>query len=132
MTYISEDLWRIILENGVRNSNFTAKDLCSFAQTCKLFLQVGNEDSIWSPLLAADVNKEEPYWPKADLSFSASAKTRVLLRRAMNTYVKRMLEEIPTQQEKEMLAIQEGSVEDELSELDLVEMNNLVDLDFLD
>ncbi|KAM7266657.1 hypothetical protein ACFE04_004554 [Oxalis oulophora] len=152
-------MWRIILENGVRSCNFTAKDLCSFAQTCKLFLQVGSEDSIWSPLLVVDsfaqtcklflqvgiedsiwspllvvdANKEEPYWldnvfwsnssdlnlipnhhrlwsPKADFSFSASSTTPILLRCAMNTCMQRMQEEISTQQEKDMLAIQEGSL----------------------
>ncbi|XP_021733212.1 F-box protein SKIP24-like isoform X2 [Chenopodium quinoa] len=60
MAELPEELWRKILEMGVKPSNkhnnngFTFKELCCTAITCKRLHRLSNEPSLWSSLLSSD------------------------------------------------------------------------------
>ncbi|XVF30693.1 hypothetical protein REPUB_Repub16aG0080000 [Reevesia pubescens] len=52
---VPDELWRKILEIGIKASNFTYKDLCCVSISCRLLHRLSNEDSLWSHLLYVDI-----------------------------------------------------------------------------
>ncbi|KAJ8763141.1 hypothetical protein K2173_025526 [Erythroxylum novogranatense] len=51
---LPDELWRQILEIGIRNSKFTYKDLCCISISCRRLRRLSSEDSLWSHLLFSD------------------------------------------------------------------------------
>ncbi|XP_017975984.1 PREDICTED: F-box protein SKIP24 isoform X1 [Theobroma cacao] len=51
---LPDELWRKILEIGIKSSNFIFKDLCSISISCRRLHRLSNEDSLWSHLLSVD------------------------------------------------------------------------------
>ncbi|GAV82772.1 F-box-like domain-containing protein [Cephalotus follicularis] len=51
---LPDELWREILEMGIKKSKFTYKDLCSVSISCRHLHRLSNEDSLWSHLLFFD------------------------------------------------------------------------------
>ncbi|XVF42674.1 hypothetical protein PTKIN_Ptkin01aG0383600 [Pterospermum kingtungense] len=51
---LPDELWRKILETGIKASNFTYKDLCCVSICCRRLHRLSNEDSLWSHLLSVD------------------------------------------------------------------------------
>ncbi|KAG2305458.1 hypothetical protein Bca52824_034109 [Brassica carinata] len=51
---IPEELWRKILEIGVKSSTFSYKDLCCISISSRRLCRLSSEDSLWSFLLVVD------------------------------------------------------------------------------
>ncbi|XP_021667903.2 F-box protein SKIP24 [Hevea brasiliensis] len=54
MSGLPDELWRQILEIGIRNSKFSYKDLCCVSISCRRLHRLSSEDSLWSYLLFSD------------------------------------------------------------------------------
>ncbi|XP_021743379.1 F-box protein SKIP24-like isoform X2 [Chenopodium quinoa] len=60
MAELPDELWRKVLEMGVKTSNnhnnngFSFKELCCTAISCKRLHRLSNEPSLWSSLLSSD------------------------------------------------------------------------------
>ncbi|KAM7278613.1 hypothetical protein ACFE04_005747 [Oxalis oulophora] len=48
---LPDDLWRQILERGIKLSNFNHRNLCSLSIVCRRLHRLSDEDSLWSSLL---------------------------------------------------------------------------------
>ncbi|XP_022718789.1 F-box protein SKIP24 isoform X2 [Durio zibethinus] len=51
---LPDELWRNILEIGIKVSNFTYKDLCCVSISCRRLHRLSNEAPLWSHLLSVD------------------------------------------------------------------------------
>ncbi|XP_050226167.1 F-box protein SKIP24 isoform X2 [Mercurialis annua] len=54
MSGLPDELWRQILEIGIKNSKFCYKDLCCISISCRCLRRLSGEDSLWSHLLSTD------------------------------------------------------------------------------
>uniref|UniRef100_A0A2P2KLF8 Uncharacterized protein MANES_13G150700 n=1 Tax=Rhizophora mucronata TaxID=61149 RepID=A0A2P2KLF8_RHIMU len=54
MLGLPDELWRHILETGIRKSQFTYRDLCCISIVCRRLHRLSGEDTIWSTLLSSD------------------------------------------------------------------------------
>lgn len=68
---MGDDVWRKILEDGIKNSKLTFKDLCNISMCCKILHRIANEDSLWNVLLLSDF-PPQPFSPSTS---SISSKT---------------------------------------------------------
>ncbi|KAK4743362.1 hypothetical protein SAY87_001363 [Trapa incisa] len=62
MSILQDELWRFILEIGVRgpNPSLTYKELCCLAMTSRRFLRLASEDSLWTCILSSDFPPSSP------------------------------------------------------------------------
>ncbi|KAF5749143.1 F-box protein SKIP24 [Tripterygium wilfordii] len=51
---LPDELWRRILEIGIRDSGFDYKDLCCISISCRRFHRLSVDDSLWSHLFSSD------------------------------------------------------------------------------
>ncbi|XP_002530951.2 F-box protein SKIP24 [Ricinus communis] len=54
MSGLPDELWRQIIEFGIRSSNFSYKDLCCISICCRRLHRLSNEHSFWSHFLSSD------------------------------------------------------------------------------
>ncbi|KAK6944526.1 hypothetical protein RJ641_025628 [Dillenia turbinata] len=54
MSVLPDELWRTILESGIRCSSLNYRDLCCVSMTSRRLHRLSLEDSFWSLLLASD------------------------------------------------------------------------------
>ncbi|KAF5475710.1 hypothetical protein F2P56_007486 [Juglans regia] len=54
MSILPDELWRRILELGIRSRCFTYKDLCCISISCRRLRRISDEDWLWSRLLFFD------------------------------------------------------------------------------
>jgi hypothetical protein len=73
ISFLPEELWRRILEIGIKSSGFTYKDLCSISISCRRFHRLSNEQSFWSHLLSSD-------FPSSSSSSKTNSSTKTLYR----------------------------------------------------
>ncbi|XWS64933.1 hypothetical protein CRYUN_Cryun05aG0046900 [Craigia yunnanensis] len=62
---LPDELWRKILEIGIKASNFTYKDLCCVSIGCRRFHRLSNENSLWSYLLSVNFPNQIPSPPSS-------------------------------------------------------------------
>ncbi|OMO88007.1 hypothetical protein CCACVL1_08597 [Corchorus capsularis] len=62
---LPDELWRKILEIGIKASNFTYKDLCCVSISCRRLRRLSDEDSLWSHLLSVDFPNQIPSPPSS-------------------------------------------------------------------
>ncbi|KAK4581340.1 hypothetical protein RGQ29_024838 [Quercus rubra] len=67
-SFLPDELWRRILEIGIKTSGFRYKDLCSISISCRRLHRLSNENSLWSHLLSSD-------FPSSSSSSSSSSST---------------------------------------------------------
>ncbi|KAK9986911.1 hypothetical protein SO802_031862 [Lithocarpus litseifolius] len=67
-SFLPDELWRRILEIGIKTSGFRYKDLCSISISCRRLRRLSNENSLWSHLLSSD-------FPTFSSSSSSSSST---------------------------------------------------------
>lgn len=70
---IPDELWRTILEMGVKTSIFSYKDLCCISISCRRLCRLSGEDSLWHFLKSADFSRHNDA-TSASSSSSSSAK----------------------------------------------------------
>ncbi|XP_065636204.1 F-box protein SKIP24 [Quercus suber] len=68
-SFLPDELWRRILEIGIKTSGFRYKDLCSISISCRRLHRLSNENSLWSHLLSSD-------FPSSSSSSSSSSTTK--------------------------------------------------------
>ncbi|PON66285.1 F-box domain containing protein [Parasponia andersonii] len=54
MSALPDELWRRILELGIRSCGFTFKDLCCLSISSRRLRRLSQEDDLWSLLLSSD------------------------------------------------------------------------------
>jgi hypothetical protein len=54
MSILPDELWRRILELGIKRGGFTYKDLCCISISCRLLHRLSGEEALWSHLLLSD------------------------------------------------------------------------------
>ncbi|CAK7341629.1 unnamed protein product [Dovyalis caffra] len=54
MSALPDELWRQILEIGIKNSKFNYKDLCCISISCRRLNRLSSEDPLWSHFLSSD------------------------------------------------------------------------------
>ncbi|CAM8968695.1 unnamed protein product [Rhodiola kirilowii] len=54
MSVLPDELWRKILEIGIRACNFTYKDLCCIGISCRRLSRLSDEDEFWSAFLSQE------------------------------------------------------------------------------
>ncbi|KAE8125035.1 hypothetical protein FH972_019872 [Carpinus fangiana] len=69
MSILPDDLWRRILELGIKRGGFTYKDLCCISISCRLLHRLSGEEALWSHLLLSDFpsasSSSSPVKPKS-------------------------------------------------------------------
>ncbi|OMP05362.1 F-box protein SKIP24 [Corchorus olitorius] len=65
MKELPDELWRKMLEIGIKSSNFTYKDLCCVSISCRRLRRLSDEDSLWSHLLSVDFPNRIPSPPSS-------------------------------------------------------------------
>ncbi|GMI63546.1 hypothetical protein like AT1G08710 [Hibiscus trionum] len=68
---LPDELWRKILEIGIKASSFTYKDLCCLSISCRRLHRLSDEHSLWSHLISVDFPNQTSSVP----SSSSSAKS---------------------------------------------------------
>ncbi|CAN1765463.1 F-box protein SKIP24 [Linum perenne] len=69
---LPDELWRQILEIGVRNSTLTYKDLCCLAISSSSLRRLSDDDSIWSVVFASDFPSQKPSSSSAKSTYRIS------------------------------------------------------------
>ncbi|CAN1132230.1 F-box protein SKIP24 [Linum perenne] len=69
---LPDELWRQILEIGVRNSTLTYKDLCCLAISSSRLRRLSDDDSIWSVVFASDFPSQNPSSSSAKSTYRIS------------------------------------------------------------
>ncbi|RVW89833.1 F-box protein SKIP24 [Vitis vinifera] len=65
MADLPDEMWRQILEIGIRSSNLTYKDLCCVSISCRRLHRLSNDAVLWSFLLSSDFPTLKPLCPMA-------------------------------------------------------------------
>ncbi|CAM8959036.1 hypothetical protein QQ045_005181 [Rhodiola kirilowii] len=73
MSVLPDELWRKILEIGIRACNFTYKDLCCIGISCRRLSRLSDEDEFWSAFLS----QEFPQTTSANSSLTSKSLYRV-------------------------------------------------------
>lgn len=75
-SFLPDELWRRILEIGIKTSGFGYKDLCSISISCRRLHRLSNENSLWSHLLSSDF----PSSSSSSSSSTTKSSTKTLYR----------------------------------------------------
>ena len=75
-SFLPDELWRRILEIGIKTSGFRYKDLCSISISCRRLHRLSNENSLWSHLLSSDF----PSSSSSSSSSTTKSSTKTLYR----------------------------------------------------
>lgn len=73
MADLPDEMWRQILEIGIRSSNLTYKDLCCVSISCRRLHRLSNDAVLWSFLLSSDFPHTEASVSNGTVSSSSSS-----------------------------------------------------------
>ncbi|KAJ6806399.1 F-box protein SKIP24 isoform X1 [Iris pallida] len=88
MSALPDELWHRILNQGVRSSVLTHRDLCSVSIAGRRLRRLSGDPSLWSSLLSRDFPSPSP--PSSDLPSKSLYKTRFKRDRARREVERRL------------------------------------------
>ncbi|XP_071724021.1 F-box protein SKIP24-like [Rutidosis leptorrhynchoides] len=127
MAALPDELWRQILEAGIKSSSFNYRDLCCLSIVCRRLRRIADEDSLWSHLTSSDSLLPPP---SSSSSVKSSYKVRFEIEREKNRLTHQraiwMKEgEVADRSRKIRELESRNSAERERMRLSAIEMSNL-------